>query len=90
MTPMMNHQPPPTERLYTTAEVAAMARVTTRTVTRWAQKGLLRAKVTPGGARRFPESTVRSLLQDADQSPTWPNGEPESVRDAADREGGAK
>lgn len=64
MTPIMNQQPPPAERLYTTAEVAAIARVSPRTVSRWAKSGLLKAKITPGGVRRFPESALRDLLQD--------------------------
>lgn len=54
---MMNH-----DRLLTPGEVARMFRVTPRTVTRWCEQGRLSYVVTPGGHRRFPQSTVIALL----------------------------
>jgi excisionase family DNA binding protein len=50
-------------RLLTPAEVAAIFRVDTDTVTRWANGGKLTAVRTPGGHRRYPEAEVRALLE---------------------------
>ena len=52
-----------TDKLLTTAEVAALFRVDPKTVTRWANAGKLSAIRTPGGHRRFRESEVRALLE---------------------------
>jgi excisionase family DNA binding protein len=48
--------------LLTPAEVAAMFRVSPKTVTRWARSGKLTALRTLGGHRRFRSSEVRELL----------------------------
>ncbi|HVE94606.1 MAG TPA: BldC family transcriptional regulator [Acidimicrobiales bacterium] len=48
--------------LLTPAEVAAMFRVSPKTVTRWARAGKLTALRTLGGHRRFRASEVRDLL----------------------------
>lgn len=45
-------------------EVAELFRVDPNTVTRWAEKGLLRYIRLPGGHRRFFESEVRSLFEE--------------------------
>lgn len=50
------------ERLLTPREVAAMFRVDTKTVTRWAAAGRIECVRTPGGHRRFRESVVQELL----------------------------
>lgn len=50
------------DALLTPAEVAAMFRVSPKTVTRWARAGKLTAMRTLGGHRRFRASEVRSLL----------------------------
>jgi len=50
------------ERLLTPAEVAALFRVVTKTVTRWQTSGKLTAVRTLGGHRRYRESEVRALL----------------------------
>lgn len=57
MAPTPAH-PPGT--LLTTAQVAARFRVDPKTVTRWANQGLLRTVRTPAGYRRF-------LAEDAQQ-----------------------
>jgi excisionase family DNA binding protein len=49
-------------KLLTPGEVAAIFRVDTDTVTRWANDGKLIAIRTPGGHRRYPETEVRALL----------------------------
>ncbi len=49
--------------LLTPAEVAAMFRVSPKTVTRWARAGKLTALRTLGGHRRFRAAEVRSLLE---------------------------
>ena len=50
------------DRLLTPGEVAALFGVDPKTVTRWAAAGRIRSIRTPGGHRRFYESTVRALL----------------------------
>ena len=51
------------ESLLTPAEVAAMFRVATETVRRWANAGKLDSVRNPGGGHyRFRESEVRALL----------------------------
>jgi excisionase family DNA binding protein len=52
------------EQWLTPAEVAAMFRVNTKTVARWAQEGKLRAARTPGGHRRFSAHEMRVILGD--------------------------
>jgi excisionase family DNA binding protein len=50
------------DTLLTPAEVAALFRVSPKTVTRWARSGKLTALRTLGGHRRFRSSEVRELL----------------------------
>jgi len=52
------------DRVLTSAEVAAIARVSIPTVRRWAAEGKLRSARTPGrhGHRRYKEADVRALL----------------------------
>jgi excisionase family DNA binding protein len=59
----MNRRELETEALLTPAEVAALFRVGSKTVTRWANTGKLTSLRTLGGHRRFRESEVRSLLR---------------------------
>jgi excisionase family DNA binding protein len=56
---MMKQEP----ELLTPAEVASMFRVDAKTVTRWAQKGLIDSVKTLGGHRRFRRLEVLALLQ---------------------------
>lgn len=49
--------------LLTPAEVAALFRVSPKTVTRWARSGKLTALRTLGGHRRFRATEVRGLLE---------------------------
>ncbi len=49
------------DELLTPGEVAKMFRVAPYTVARWADAGLLEVLRTPGGHRRYPMSSVRSL-----------------------------
>lgn len=51
------------DRLLTPGEVAALFRVDSKTVSRWAAAGKIRCVRTPGGHRRFRESEVRALLE---------------------------
>lgn len=53
--------------LLTPAEVAAMFRVSPKTVTRWARTGKLTALRTLGGHRRFRASEVTSLLERSEE-----------------------
>jgi excisionase family DNA binding protein len=51
------------EPTYWPKEVAAIFRVDTRTVSRWACTGKLRYFLTPGGHRRYPESALREYVR---------------------------
>lgn len=48
--------------LLTPSEVAALFRVSPRTVTRWAKAGKLTPIRTLGGHRRYPVTEIRDLL----------------------------
>ena len=43
------------------AEVAAILQVSPKTISRWAQQGLLPCRRTLGGHRRYPEPAIREL-----------------------------
>ena len=51
------------ERMLSSSEVAALFRVSSRTVTAWANAGRLRSVRTPGGHHRFPASAVEAALR---------------------------
>ena len=53
---------PLSEPLLTPGEVAAMFRVDSKTVTRWARDGKLTSIRTLGGHRRYREAEVRTRL----------------------------
>ena len=44
------------------AEVAAILQVSPKTISRWAQQGLLPCRRTLGGHRRYPEPVIHELL----------------------------
>ena len=52
------------DALLTPAEVAALFRVTPKTITRWAEAGKLPAIRTLGGHRRFPAGGVLNVYAD--------------------------
>ncbi len=49
-------------RFYTPGQVAVWAGVTSMTIIRWCDAGLLHATTTPGGHRRITEASVRDYL----------------------------
>lgn len=51
----------------TPGEVAALFRVNTRTVTRWALAGKISVTRTPGGHRRFLRTEIHALLNEAEE-----------------------
>ena len=84
----------PDEPLLTPAEVSALFRVDSKTVTRWAKAGKLTSIRTLGGHRRYRESEVRALITGTPEQPPdplrapvrtlWPNsvtGPAATVRD---------
>jgi excisionase family DNA binding protein len=62
---MSGRKIPDADRLLTPAEVAAIFRVDPKTVTRWARDGRLTAVRTLGGHRRYRETEVLALLNEA-------------------------
>lgn len=57
---------PSGENLMTPAEVAAMFRVSPKTVARWSRAGRLTATRTLGGHRRFRADEVKALRSEVD------------------------
>jgi excisionase family DNA binding protein len=56
--------PQPTEPRYLhTAQVAELLHVSPKTVSRWAQEGMLPYFRTLGGHRRYPDREIRALLE---------------------------
>lgn len=50
-------------------EVAAILRVTSKTVAKWAAAGKLKSIRTPGGTRRYLAADIAQILKDQEQSP---------------------
>ena len=50
-------------RYLRTAQVAELLQVSPKTVSRWAQEGMLPYFRTLGGHRRYPDREIRALLQ---------------------------
>jgi len=48
-------------KLLRTGEVADLLKVSERTVRRWANKQIIKAKVLPSGHRRFDETEINKL-----------------------------
>jgi excisionase family DNA binding protein len=56
--------PQPTEPTYLrTAQVAELLQVSPKTVSRWAQEGMLPHFRTLGGHRRYPNREIRAMLK---------------------------
>jgi excisionase family DNA binding protein len=51
------------ERYLRGAEVAELLQVSSKTVARWAKEGKLPYARTLGGHRRYPESSIRALVE---------------------------
>ncbi len=62
----MAHREESDDPLLTPAEVAAMFKVNSKTVTRWAMAGKIKAIRTLGGHRRFRLSEVRAAVASAE------------------------
>ncbi|OGO20186.1 MAG: hypothetical protein A2144_12135 [Chloroflexi bacterium RBG_16_50_9] len=58
------NQDRPTSNMLTTGEVARIFQVSTSTVSRWSKQGILKAQVSPRGARRFRREDVAVLYLD--------------------------
>jgi len=51
-----------TKELMTPSEVGEALRVDAKTVTRWAERGLIRAIKTPGGHNRFYRTDIEAIV----------------------------
>jgi len=51
-----------TKELMTPGEVGEALRVDAKTVTRWAERGLIRAIKTPGGHNRFYRTDIEAIV----------------------------
>lgn len=72
------------QAMLTPADVAAMAGVNAKTVTRWAENGLLPPAVrTMGGHRRWIEADVRAALRKATGATYPPPQRPVKADDAS-------
>lgn len=67
---MSRYPPVESEALLTPAEVAALFRVNTKTVTRWANAGKISQVKTLGGHRRFRADEIRAVRQAGIQEAT--------------------
>jgi excisionase family DNA binding protein len=50
------------KELMTPSEVAEVLRVDAKTVTRWAERGLIRSIKTPGGHNRFYRTDIDAIV----------------------------
>jgi excisionase family DNA binding protein len=57
-------------RYLRTAQVAELLQVSPKTVSRWAQEGMLPHVRTLGGHRRYPDQEIRALLETLSE-PSW-------------------
>jgi excisionase family DNA binding protein len=64
---MPNDNRPEPPRLLTSAEVASIFGVDTKTVIRWANTGKLNAVKTPGGRYRYHQAHIYAYLRDEEQ-----------------------
>jgi excisionase family DNA binding protein len=55
------------EAMYTSVEAAKLLGVTPRTIQIWADNGILSARKTSGGHRRFPESVLEAFLEELEE-----------------------
>lgn len=55
--------PADAEEMLAPREVAAMLRVDSKTVTRWARAGKLPCVLTPGGTRRYRRADIDAILR---------------------------
>jgi excisionase family DNA binding protein len=55
------------EVMYTSVEAAELLGVTARTIQIWADNGVLQARKTSGGHRRFPESVLEAFIRETNR-----------------------
>lgn len=70
----MTEDKDPNERLMP-GQVAEILGVDTKTVGRWASRGLLSHVRTPGGHRRYKRKDVEALMHDASDIKAYPTDE---------------
>lgn len=78
----------PSERVYTPIQVAKLFRVDSKTVTRWAQRGLVGSFRTVGGHRRFYADEIDKLIADSHSGAKREGGEGHVGHDGASEQRG--
>lgn len=61
---MADKKLPQPEKLYTSREAAGLLGVTPRTIQLWSESGILQARKTPGGHRRFTAAAIEVLTDE--------------------------
>lgn len=63
---------PEPEKLYTSREAANILGVTPRSIQLWSESGILQAKKTPGGHRRYTVAAIEALMSKFDKGDNAP------------------
>jgi excisionase family DNA binding protein len=78
----------PNERYLRGAEVAELLQVSAKTVARWAKDGKLPYMRTLGGHRRYPEPSIRALVDQLTMTVLPPGQEPATSPTGTPAKGG--
>ena len=77
---MANKKLPEPEKLYTSREAASLLGVTPRTIQLWSESGILQAKKTPGGHRRFTVAAIEALTSEFNKGDSAGKGASDRLR----------
>lgn len=69
---MADKKLPKQEKLFTSSEAANVLGVTPRTIQLWSESGILQAKKTPGGHRRYTAAAIEALTGEIDKDDSVP------------------
>jgi CheY-like chemotaxis protein len=69
---MADKKLPEPVKMYTSREAAGVLGVTPRTIQLWSESGILQAKKTPGGHRRYTAAAIEALTSEFDKGDSAP------------------